>query len=126
MPSKQLFMVRIALISGVLMFAGLTLFQRRAGMPVPDDTLRIEMLRYVLWVLAGTAALVAVFLKPKVESATGSRRSLFTLIGWSVGEGAALLGIILHFLGGPVTSLSLGILAFAFTLLMLPVPRDRR
>ena len=42
------------------------------------------------------------------------------------GEGVALFGIILHFMGGPVASLAIGICGFVFALLLLPVPRESR
>lgn len=127
MPSKQLFIVRIALMTGVFMFAGIALYQRAtstAAPPVVD--LPVEALRYALWVLVGASALATLFLKPRVEAAPYGKKALFTLIGWSFGEGVALLGIILHYFGGPMTSLALGMLAFVFALLLLPVPRERR
>ena len=75
MPSKQLFIVRIALISGVLMFAGLTLFQRRAGMPVPEEEL-------IYWIPAH-AALVpgdVVIVRPgEVVPVDGTDRTLALL-----------------------------------------------
>lgn len=127
MPSKQLFIVRIALMAGVFTFAGIALYQRATNTTAPPVAeLPVEALRYVLWVLVGASALAALFLKSRVEAAPYSKKALFTLIGWSFGEGVALLGIILHYLGGPMTSLALGMLAFVFSLLLLPVPRERR
>jgi hypothetical protein len=65
-------------------------------------------------------------LQGQVQSAPHNRRGLLTLIGWSFGEGVALFGIILHFLGGPVASLAIGVVGFIFSLLLLPVPRESR
>ena len=127
MPSKQLFIVRIALMAGVFMFAGIALYQRATSTAAPMLVeLPIELLRYLLWVLVGASALASLFLRPRVEVAPYQRKALMTLIGWSFGEGVALLGIVLHYAGGPVTSLALGMLAFVFALLVLPVPSERR
>ena len=125
MPSKQLFIIRIALMTGVLMFAALTLYQRSAGAAM-DPNPAVPTMRYLLWVLIGVSALVTLFLRPRVEGGELAKRGSWALIGWSVGEAAALLGIVIHFVGGPVSSLALGVLAFVFALMLLPVPRERR
>lgn len=125
MPSRQLFIVRIGLIVGVFTFAGIALYQRSTGIANVMPALPLELLRYLLWVLVGCAALAAIFLKPKVEAAAPAKKGLLTLVGWSFGEGVALLGIVLHYAGGPVSSLALGMTAFVFALVVLPVPRER-
>ena len=127
MPSKQLFIVRIALMAGVFTFAGITLFQRSQGTPLTvTSTLDVNAMRYVLWALVAASMLVTLLLQGKVQSAPFSKRGLLTLIGWSLGEGVALFGIILHFMGGPVATLAIGIVGFVFALLLLPVPRETR
>lgn len=128
MPSKQLYIIRIALMTGVFMFAGLVLYQRRDPTVAPGfvQGIPLEAMRYVLWVLVGASALTALVLRPRIETAPPQRQALMTLIGWSFGEGVALLGIVMHFAGAPIASLSLGILAFVFALMLLPVPRSRR
>ena len=125
MPSKHLFIVRIGLIAGVFAFAGVALYQRWQGLsPVGlADQLPLGSLRYVLWVLVALAALAALFLRSRIAAASPTRRGLFVILGWTFGEGVALFGVVLHFAGGPVTSLALGLLAFVFALLVLPVPQ---
>jgi len=127
-PSKQLYIIRIALMTGVFMFAGLVLYQRRDATAATDIVrgLPLEALRYVLWTLVGASALTALILRPRIDAAPPQRQALMTLIGWSFGEGVALLGIVMHFAGAPISALSLGILAFVFALMLLPVPRQRR
>lgn len=127
MPSKQLFIIRIALMAGVFTFAGITLFQRASGSPLTVTTsMDVGMMRYVLWALVAASMLVTLVLQGQVQSAPHNRRGLLTLIGWSFGEGVALFGIILHFMGGPVASLAIGVVGFVFSLLLLPVPRESR
>jgi FtsH-binding integral membrane protein len=91
-----------------------------------SETFPLEALRYVLWVLVALSALATLFLRTKVETAAPAQRGLLTLVGWTFGEGVALLGVVLHFAGGAVTSLALGVIAFVFALLMLPVPPSQR
>lgn len=127
MPSKQLFIIRIALMAGVFTFAGITLLQRSQGTAVAIDSgLDVGMMRYILWALVPASMLVTLVLQGQVQSAPPARRGLLTLIGWSFGEGVALFGIILHFMGGPVATLALGVVGFVFSLLLLPVPREGR
>ncbi len=127
MPSKQLFIIRIALMAGVFTFAGITIFQRASGSPLTVSTpLDVGTMRYVLWALVAASMLVTLVLQGQVQSAAHNRRGLLTLIAWSVGEGVALFGIILHFMGGPVASLAIGVVGFVFSLLLLPVPRESR
>lgn len=127
MPSKQLFIIRVALMAGVFTFAGITLFQRSQGTAMAMDTpLAAHTMRYVLWALVAASMVVTLGLQGKVQLAPPAKRGLLTLIGWSFGEGVALFGIILHFMGGPVASLAIGVVGFVFSLLLLPVPRDGR
>jgi len=125
MPSKHLFIVRTGLIAGVFAFAGVAVYQRMQGsIPVGlSAELPLDTLRYVLWVLVALCALSALFLRSRIPGASPTQRGLFTILGWTFGEGVALFGVVLHFAGGPVTALALGLLAFIFALLMLPVPR---
>jgi FtsH-binding integral membrane protein len=127
MPSKQLFIIRIALMAGVFTFAGITLLQRSQGTAMTiESPLNIGTMRYVLWALVAASMLVTLVLQGQVQSAPHNKRGLLTLIGWSFGEGVALFGIILHFIGGPVATLAIGVVGFVFSLLLLPVPRESR
>ncbi len=127
MPSKQLFIVRVALMAGVFTFAGITLLQRSQGTTMAMDTpLAANSMRYVLWAFVAASMLVTLVLQGQVQSAPPAKRGLLTLIGWSFGESVALIGVLLHYMGGPITSLAIGIVGFVFSLLLLPVPRDGR
>lgn len=127
MPSKHLFIIRVALIAGVFTFAGIAIYQRLQGVVPPGLTggLPVESLRFVLWALVGASALTTLFLRTRLDAATFTQRGLYTIVGWTFAEGVALLGVVMHFTGAPLTTLSLGLLAFVFALLILPVPRER-
>lgn len=128
MPSKQLFVIRIALMTGVFLFAGIVLYQRMNGVGPTSpllDGMPLETMRYAFWVLVGASALTTLFLRPRIEAAPFPRKALPTLVGWSFGEGVALFGTVIHYAGGPQSTLALGLLTFIFALLLLPVPRER-
>ena len=88
MQAKQLFIIRVALVSGVGAFA-------------------------------------ALFLRTRVEIAPPARRGPVLVIGWALGEGVALFGIVQHFIGGPLSTMAIGLLTFVVVLLLLPIPRER-
>ena len=126
MPSRALFVIRIALFSGVTAFAALVIYQRSRNAIVlgPDGGSLMETMRYVLWALSGAAVAGALFLRPRIESAAPVQRGRMTLIGWALGEGVALFGVAQHYAGAPVTTLALGVLTFVVVLILLPVPQE--
>lgn len=126
MPTRTAFIIRIGLMSGVFLYAALVWF-RVVGITDPTQAAPdLQALRYVLWGLVPLSVVVALVLRPRVESAPPQMQGRLLLIGWAVGEAAALLGITIRYLGGPVSSMALGLLAFVTALLLLPVPRLRR
>lgn len=127
MPNRTLFFIRIALISGVAMFAALATWQRARGMPAPTlGPDQLTTLRYALWALAAAAVGAAFFLRGRMDSASVQQRRSMTIVGWAFGEGVALFGVVQHFIGGPTSTMALGLLTFAVALLLLPVPREAR
>lgn len=126
MPTRTAFIIRIALMTGVFLYAAIVWIQGPSASGTADGAAGIQMMRYVLWGLVPLSAVVALLLRPRLESATPEMQGRLLLIGWSVGEAAALLGITIRYMGGPVSSMALGLLAFVTALLLLPVPRLRR
>ena len=127
---RQIFLIRIALILGVAVFAALTLFQRTQGM-IPDatdpDALRtLQMIRYASWGYSAFAVAWAFFCRGRVEAAMSEpqiHRAL--IVGWAPAEGAALLAVVQYFLGAPLAAMAVGVLSFAVVLLLLPIPDTR-
>lgn len=129
MPARNLFIVRIALMAGVFFFAGVAMWRRTQNpgqAAALGDAMPTELMRYALWGLAAAAILAALYLRPRAEAAEPAKRALMLLMGWTFGEGVALLGIVLHFVGAPIATLAVGLLAFIVTLLLLPVPVEPR
>lgn len=124
MPSRHLFIIRIALFAGVATFAALVLYQRSQGIETlgAGEPAIVNTMRYALWALAGSAVAAALFLRSRVEAASPAQRGGMTVIGWALGEGVALFGVVLHFIGGPISALAIGVLTFVVVLILLPVP----
>ncbi len=126
MPTRQLFLVRTALMAGVAAFAGIVAFQRAQGSLGPDSfPLPLDQARYALWALAALSLAAALFLRSRLEGVSEKQRGLHLVIGWAFGEGVALFGIIQYFLGAPVSAMAVGLLAFIAALMVLPIPRAR-
>lgn len=127
---RQLFIIRLALVTGVLLFAGLTTWMRTSGqLPEPTEALRANLVyfRYATWAVAAFALLWALFWKARAEAAmteSGVHRAL--IIGWAPGEATALLGTVTYFQGGEPASMAFGVLAFLVVLLILRIPAPPR
>jgi hypothetical protein len=132
MRAKQLFIIRVALVTGVGAFAALAAYQRaRMGPPGPFDSmsgggaLPLDALRYALWALAGVAVAIALLLRSRIESAPPARRVTMLVVGWAFGEGVALFGTVQHYIGAPLSTMALGLLTFVTVLMLLPIPPER-
>ncbi|MFN0097530.1 MAG: hypothetical protein ACKVS7_02565 [Gemmatimonadaceae bacterium] len=126
MPSKQLFIIRTALMAGVGAFAAIVTFQRsqgmNAGFAAPEV---LGNLRYVLWALAAFSVAAALFLRGRVDAAADRQKGMMLIVGWAFGEGVALLGTVQHFMGAPLSTMAVGMVAFIAVLMILPIPRAR-
>ena len=131
MRAKQLFLIRIALVTGVAAFAALAAYQRSRmvnlgiALPPGGGAVPLDALRYVLWALAGAAVSGALFLRTRLETARPEQRGAFLVVGWALGEGVALFGIVQHFIGAPLSTMAVGLLAFVVALMVLPIPPGR-
>jgi hypothetical protein len=127
MPYRNLFIIRTALMTGVFLFAGVAYFGPRFGMAMDTQfPAAVEQFRYVLWGFVAIAVAAALLLRSKVETAAPEKQAQFLIIGWAVGEAAALFGAVQYMTGAGIASLGLGLMSFVFTLVMLPIPRPRR
>lgn len=127
MPYRNLFIIRTALMTGVFLFAAVAFFGPRFGLlPEQDLNPMIGQLRYALWGAMAVAMVAALVLRSRVESARPEQQGTLLIIGWALGEMAALFGGAMYMAGGGSTLLSLGLLTFVFTLVLLPIPRPRR
>lgn len=126
---KTLAIIRLSYVLGPALFALVTYVQRRRGGLV-DAMLPSEhlvLMRYLLWGVAAFALVWALVWKSRAESAMdagGVSRAL--IIGWAPGEATALLGGVIYFVGGPVSAVAFGFVAFAVVLSILRIPQRPR
>jgi hypothetical protein len=127
MPYRNLFVIRIALMTGVFMFAGIAYFGPRFGMmSAVDFGEATQGLRYLVWGFVALAAAGALLLRTRLEGAPPSRVASMLIIGWALGEGAALMGAVSYMAGNGLGPFALGLMGFVVTLVLLPIPRPRR
>ena len=127
-PTRQLLIIRIALISGVGLFAALTAWLRSSGQipAAPAELLaQLAVMRSVVWGLAVAAVGVALIIRGQLDALSEAAERRRLIIGWSVGEGVALFGVVQFYQGGLRVTMAVGVLAFAAVLLILPIPRTR-
>jgi len=120
-PSPQpVQLIRLALITGVLMFGAVILFVHRQ--PSWKPGVLPSAIGYALLAYAIVAVLVARAMRGRVlREPDPQRRASLLLIGWAVGEGAALLGAVIFFVTGQGQWYLLGLLAMLTVFAFLPI-----
>jgi len=120
-PSPQpVQLIRLALITGVLMFGAVMLFVHRQ--PSWKPGVLPSAIGYALLAYAIVAVLVARAMRGRVlREPEPQRRASLLLIGWAVGEGAALLGAVIFFVTGQGQWYLLGLLAMLTVFAFLPI-----
>lgn len=117
-PQQPLQMIRLFLMMGVLLFGAVIVLAHRKPdwqpgvLPVAAD--------YALVAAAIFAVAFAVVLKGRVaREPDPQRRPTMLLVGWSVGEAAALIGAVIFFITGQAQWYGLGLLAMVCAFVML-------
>lgn len=121
--AASLFIIRMSLVAGVMMLGAVTwhLHSRRTE-PFPTDTGTLTWMVLGAWA-ALTAAIV--FLSRRYrQPAARDQQVTMAIIGWALGETAALVGGAHYFVTGDPRRYGLGFLIFVFTLALFPIPRD--
>ena len=113
--------IRIAMVSGVLLFGGVTWFLRQSGTTPGLDAAGLQTLLWVArcaWALA-IGGCVALFSSIR-RATTPSRERTLSIVGWGLGEMVALLGGVIWYLTGVTTSYFLGLAFLVLTYLAFP------
>lgn len=110
--------IRLILMTGVLLFGAVVLFvHRRPNWKPGELPIAVD---YLLVAYSILAAMVAAVLKGRVEREPDpQRRATMLLVGWTVGEGAALIGVIIFYITGQAQWYGLGLLAMVIAIAML-------
>lgn len=116
-------LIRISLLLGVLLFGAVSWFLHRDPTWRPGDPAALRMLQRAMlaqWVLAIAMLL---FFRTRLDRTTGQARSTLLLIGWAIGESAALFGGVHFFLSGDILSFLGGLVVMMAGLLLFPIRR---
>ena len=115
---QPLQLIRLFLMTGVLLFGAVVLFVHRQPNWKPG-VLPIAV-SYAMVPYAILAVWIAAVLKGRVrQEPDPQRRASLLLVGWAVGEGAALIGVIIFYITGQAQWYGLGLLAMVCSFAML-------
>jgi hypothetical protein len=121
---RELAVIRLALLAGVLMFGALNWFlvRQRGGPPAGADAGSFAFFRVLVPALCVAAIGVAVALRPRVARARDdAQRVSLRMVAWAVGEGCALAGAVHYFLTGDPRLYVLGVVALLATFIIVPL-----
>jgi len=124
-PEKNIFLIRIAIAMGAVLFALVSLYTRSRE-PMVGDPGVLSSLRYATFGLSAAAIGVALIVKSACVGKPLQQQYSFTIGGWAAGEAAALVASVQHFQGGTIPVMTIGFLAFASVLVLLPIPTGPR
>jgi len=120
-----LFLIRAALLAGVLLFGAVCWYivRQRGGGPVSGvDTSAFAILRYMVPVLGFAALSVAIAIRVAISRTRDeAKRNSLRIVGWAVGEGAALAGGIYYMEIGDPRLYLIGTTAMLATFIVVPL-----
>lgn len=122
---RNLAIIRFALLSGVLLFGAVCWFvtsQRGGGAQPGASPAAFAAFRIVVPALCLVAIAVAAALRGVVaRERDAQKRVSLRIIGWAMGEGAALVGAVYYFNLGDPRLYVLGVVAMLATFIILPL-----
>lgn len=113
------------MLLGVLLYGGAVFFLRRTGEPPSTDP---EQMRQLIWIGRGMWAMVvigcAVLWQVMQRTESRQKKQSLSIIGWALGEGAALYGATVWFLTGASSLYVPGLVFLLLTFLIFPAARN--
>lgn len=121
---NPMLIIRLAMLTGVLVFGGVAWFVRRGSPPAFDPA----GLNTLLWAAravwgASMAACVVLFMALRNARRPQQVRAL-SLVGWAAGEAVPLMGGVIWLLTGNSRWYLLGVIYLVLTFLAFPLARD--
>lgn len=115
-------LIRLSLLFGVLAFGAIAYFTVAQRQPSLEPGV-LNALRLAVLVLSG-GVVIAGFVFRTLRSRTSDRGAMAntTIIAWAVGEAPAILGAATYFLSGDAQPFLIGVAAFVFMLVAVPLP----
>ncbi len=123
--ARVAFLIRTAMAVGVLSFIGFAWLIRGRGQAAVVPPASVATLTSVMYAAVGLSAAAIMVLRLRLASSTDEMRRTLSVVGWAVGEFAALFGGVMFFLTGEWQLVLPGALVFAIALAAVPLPRDK-
>jgi hypothetical protein len=120
---RDLRIVRLALLGGVLIFGMVIAWMTGREGFVPDEESG-RTLRLVFTVLAAGALVALAAVRGFQSRAEPGRRSSLAIAGWALGEGVALFGGVVWLIAGERLPYFTGLALLLSAFLLVPVPAD--
>lgn len=116
-------MIRAALLTGVLLFGAAVWYVNRSATTPRIDPSAATLFRFAFYpVLLGSIAGVYIVHTMRSRAAGYEGRVSLTVVGWAVGEGAALFGGVIYLLTGDPLPYLAGLILFLGALLAIGIP----
>ncbi len=115
-------LIRASLLGGVVMFGAVTVFLHRQGdwapAPNPQELIYVPVIAIAL-ALGGMSVVRPIWSRATNEA----QRFSFALMGWAMGEGAALAGGVYYFLTDDAKFYLAGIFVLLASFMLFPIKR---
>ena len=123
-PTRSLSILRIALLSGVLLF-GLAAFTVGPQLQGSDSDDLFSVLRLAFAGLAIGSLAILKYLQPKVAASEHDAALKLTIVAWAIAEGAAFLGAIILLMTGVAWPYIAGVGIMLTSFVLFPVPTEQ-
>ncbi|MBC7788723.1 MAG: hypothetical protein H7Z74_02145 [Anaerolineae bacterium] len=120
---RNLALIRISLLIGVLMFGAFTWWLQRAGDRPPSDPSTLRLLRIEGFVVWGASIALLAFLRARVGKSADLARPSYLVVSWIVAEAVALFGGVVYFLSGDARWYIAGLFFMIAAFLLFPLRR---
>lgn len=123
---QTLAIIRVALLSGVLIFGAVAFFlSSGGGVGEEMDRETLSTLQLVFFGLMAMEGAVMFFFQQRWKQATTfEEQARWSIAGWALGEGLALFGAVILLLGGSILPFLGGLIFFALAWLLFPIRAD--
>jgi uncharacterized membrane protein len=124
-PALVMRIIRIAIAFPVLAFAAISWYLWRSGSRMPPLEPNNPAYGYVAYAVAVLIVMAMFFLRGRCAGAPArAQRATLTIAGWALGEGAAMMGVVIYFITGEPMRMLPGLAVLVMSLLLFPVPED--
>ena len=123
-PAKVFFLIRAAMVAGVVAFLAGLWYVRGRGQVAAVPPASAATLTTVMYASVAMAAAAVMALRLRLSSVAPAQQRSLAVVSWAVGEFAVLFGGVVFFLTGEWAKVLPGALVFAIALAAVPLPRD--